>query len=110
MPTIRHPNGTTAPQPPKLHVVRLDCIDQAAADWHEGIELTRTIHQELGATLARLEAVTVPAIECDPGDPADDPRQGILNAHRDLLEALALLIESVARYHAAAPGEIQIQP
>jgi hypothetical protein len=103
MATIRHPNGTTAPQPPKLHVVRLDYIDQAAADWNEGIELTRTIHRQLGATLARLEAVTVPATECNPAAPADDPRQGILDAHRDLLEALALLIESVARYHAAAP-------
>jgi hypothetical protein len=103
MTTSNHSNGTTAPQPPKLHVVRLDHIQQAAADWQEGLELTRTIHQELGATLARLEAVTVPAAECNPAAPADDPRQGILNAHHRLLEAVALLVESVARYHAAAP-------
>lgn len=81
----------------KTDVIRIDRIQQADSDWREGVALVQSLHQDLGQALDQLRAVVYPITE------GQDPAQGVLDVHHQLLEAVAFLVESMAMYQAAAP-------
>lgn len=93
------PEPTTATEPQlTLGTVRIERIQQAAKDWAEGVELVGTLHRDLGQALEQLHTVIYPINE------GQDPAQSVLDVHHGILEAVALLVESMAMYSAAAPN------
>ena len=88
---------TATKQPLTLGTVRIDRVQQAAKDWAEGVELVGSLHRDLGQALEKLHTVVYPINE------GQAPAQGVLDVHHRLLEAVAVLVESIAMYSAAAP-------
>ena len=89
---------TTTATPLRLGVVRIDHTNQAASDWQEGLDMTKKLHRDLGQALEQLGAVVTPLTE------GQEPAQAVLDVHHALIECVALFVESMARYEAAAPG------
>ena len=95
-------HGQDASELPRLRVVRLDHVQQADSDWREGVAMAQQLHHDLGRALEALDAVAYPVTE------GHDPAQAVLDVHHGLLEVVALLAESLARYNAAHVGAAAI--
>ena len=87
----------TTQKPLTLGTVRIDRVQQASLDWAEGVDLVQSLHRDLGQVLEQLHTVVYPINE------GQAPAQGVLDIRRRLLEAGAVLVESIAMYSAAAP-------